>query len=129
LLLYIVNLVFISFNSQIRFILQFKRKSKRATNASKTIINKKKAKDNAKKAKKTKTKTRKTKASAKASVEATTTIATITITTTNKKQLSKLCEQFACTHVNLVFEIVLILLSYLLLFNNLRKYTSNTLYS
>jgi len=118
LLLYIVNLVFIFFNSQIRSILRFKRKLRKATSASKIIINKREAKDDA----------RKTKANIEASAKANAR-ATTTTTTTNKKQLLKLRERFACTYVNLVLEIALILLSYLLLFNNLRKCASNTLYN
>jgi len=117
----------------VRFILQFKRKSKRATNTSKIIIDKRKARDNAKEAREIKVKAKitkvNTKANARASARATTTIATITTIIANKKQLSKLCERFACTHVSLVFEIVLILLSCLLLFNNLRECASNALYS
>jgi len=117
----------------VHFILRFKRRSKRATNASKLIINKREARDNIKEARKTKVKTRKTKAStrasAKANAKATITTTTTTTITINKKQLSKLRKQFAYIYVNLVFKITLILLSYLLLFNNLRECASNTLYS
>jgi len=116
-----------------RSILRFKKESKRTTNASKIIINKKEAKDNTKEAKKSKIKIKKirasTKASARANAKATTTIATIATIITNKKQLSKLYQQFACTHVSLVLETTLMLSSYLLLFNNLREYASNTLYN
>ena len=127
-LLYIVNLVFIFFNSQIRSILRFKRKLRKATSASKIIINKREAKDDAREARETKVEAKKTKANIEASAKANAR-ATTTTTTTNKKQLLKLRERFACTYVNLVLEIALILLSYLLLFNNLRKCASNTLYN
>jgi len=122
--LYIVNLVSISFNSQMRFILRLKRKSKKATSANKITINKREIKDNARKAKKT-------KASAKANAKAKAIITTITtiIIATNKKQLLKLHNQFAYMYVNLVFEITSILLSCLLLFNNLREYANNALYN
>jgi len=116
----------------VHFILRLKKKLRKATNISKIIISKREARDDAREARKTRVKTRRikvdTKASAKASAKATTTTITTT-TTTNKKQLLKLYKQFACTHVSLVLEIALILLSCLLLFNNLRKYASNTLYS
>jgi len=130
LLLYIVNLVSIFFDSQIYFILRFKKELRRATNASKIIINKKEAKDNAKEAKEIEVETKRTKASTKASAranaKATTTTTTITI---NRKQLSKLRKQFVYTHLSLVLEIASILSSYLLLFNNSRECASNTLYS
>jgi len=133
LLLYIVNLVSIFFDSQIYFILRFKKELRRATNASKIIINKKEAKDNAKEAREIEVETKRTKASTKASAranaKATTTIATTTTTTINRKQLSKLRKQFVYTHISLVLEIASILSSYLLLFNNSRECASNTLYS
>jgi len=117
----------------VRFILRFKRRSKRATNANKIIINKRKVRDNTREAREIEVKARKIEANieidAKVDAKTTTTITTTITTTTNKKQLLKLCEQFACTHVNFVFETILILLSCLLLFNNLQKYTSNTLYN
>jgi len=119
--LYIVNFVFIFFDLQVCFILRFKRKSKRATNASKIIIDEREAKNNAREAKRTKVDAR---VDAKATT--TTTIATIA---TNKKQLLKLRKQFACTHISLVFEIASILLNCLLLFNNSQKCINNTLYS
>jgi len=114
--------------------LRLEKELRRATSASKITINKtinkRKTRDNAREARETKVETRKietnTKTNAKANTKATT---TITKTTTNKKQLSKLCKQFICTHVSFVFEITLILLSCLLLFNNLREYTNNTLYN
>jgi len=113
--------------------LQFKRKSKRATSANKIIIDKKEVKNDAKEARKIEVEAKRikldAKLDAKANAKATTTTTTITITITNKKQLLRLREQFVCTYVNLVFEIISILLSCLLLFDNLQKYTSNTLYS
>jgi len=115
-----------------RFILRFRKKSRKTTNASKIIINKREAKNNAREARETKIEARKTKASTKASAKINakaTTIAITTTTTIDKKQLLKLRKRFACTYVNLVFEIILILLSCLLLFNNSREYASNTLYS
>jgi len=115
------------------FILRFKKELKKTINASKIIIDKREAKDNAREARKTKVETKRieasTKASAKANARATTIVATTIITTTNKKQLLKLHEQSACTHVSLVFETISMLSSCLLLFNNLREYTSNTLYN
>jgi len=128
--LYIVNFVSIFFNSQVHFILRLEKELRRATSASKITINKRKTRDNAREARETKVETRKietsTKTNAKVNTKATT---TTTTTTTNKKQLSKLCKQFICTYVSFVFEITLILLSCLLLFNNLREYTNNTLYN
>ena len=44
---------------------------------------------------------------------------TIAITTANKKRLLRLCKQFVCIYISFVLKTVLILLSYLLLFNNL----------
>jgi len=115
----------------VRSILRFRKELKKATNASKIIINEKEAKDDAREARETKTKARRTKTNTKANAKATiiATTTTTTTTTINKKQLSKSRKQFICTHVNLVLEIALILLSCLLLFNNSREYTSNTLYS
>jgi len=114
----------------VRSILRFRKELKKATNASKIIINEKEAKDDAREARETKTKARRTKTNTKANAKATIIVTTTTTTTTiNKKQLLKLRKQFICTHVNLVLEIALILLSCLLLFNNSREYTSNTLYS
>jgi len=130
--LYIVSLAFISFDSQVRFILRFKRKSRRATSASKTTINKREAKSNAREAKETKVEAKRTKVDTKANAKANarvTTIATTTTTTTNKKQLSKLRRQFVYTYINLVLETILMLLSCLLLFNNSQEYINNTLYS
>jgi len=113
-----------------RFILRFKRELKRATNASKIIIDKREVKNKVKKTKKTKAKAKRTKTNTKVNVKtnarATTIITTTTTTTTNKKRLS---EQFACTYINLVFKTTLMLLSYLLLFNNSRKCANNALYS
>jgi len=115
------------------FILRFRKKSRKATNASKTIINKREAKNNARKAKETKVETKRTKidtrANAKANAKIIATTTTITTTTTNRKQLLKLREQFACTHVSLVLKTTSILLNCLLLFNNSREYANNTLYN
>jgi len=107
----------------VRSILRFKKELRRATNASKIIINKREAKNNAKETKEIRVKARRTrvdtKVNARASAKATTTITTTTtIIITNKKQLLRLREQFAYTHISLVLETTLILLSYLLLFNN-----------
>jgi len=117
----------------VHFILRFKRKSRKTINANKIIINKREARDDTREAKEIEIKAKKTKANTRASARAnaktitiTTIIATIAI---DKKQLLKLRKQFACTLVNLVLEIILILSSCLLLVNNLRKYTNNTLYS
>jgi len=114
-----------------RFILRSKRELRKTTNASKIIIDKKEARDDAREARETKVETKKietsTKASAKANAKAT--ITTTTTTIANKKQLSKSCERFAYTYVSFVLEIASMLLSYLLLFNNSRKCASNTLYS
>jgi len=110
-----------------RFILRSKKKSRKITNANKITIGEKKAKDNAKETRETKIETKRTKASAKANVEATTTTTTIATTTKNKKQLSKLHKQFVCTYVSFVLETTLKLLSYLLLFDNLRECANNTL--
>jgi len=68
-----------SFNSQMRFILRFKKKSKKATNANKIIINKREAKDNARKAKKIRVEARRTRVDAKANVKANARATTTTI--------------------------------------------------
>jgi len=113
--------------------LRFRRKSKRAINASKITINKREAKDDAREARETKIEARKIETNIKANVKTNakiTTIATTIITIIiNKKQLLRFRKQFACTHVSLVFEITLILLSYLLLLINSRKCANNTLYN
>ncbi len=107
-------------------ILRLKSKSKKAKSANKITTNKRETK----KAKKAKIKARKIKikaktietnikANAKANAKATTTIATITI---DKKCLLKLRKQFVCIYINFIFKTTLILLSCLLLFNNLQKY-------
>jgi len=133
--LYIISLVSISFNSQIRFILRFEKESKKATNANKIIIDKREAKDNAREAKETKIKAKKIEANIKANAEIDAkaiaiAIATTTTTTTiDRKRLLKLRKQFACTYVNLVLEIASMLSNYLLLFNNSREYINNTLYN
>jgi len=111
-----------------RFILRSRRESRRTTNASKITIKKREAKDNIKEAKETKVKTKKTKVDAKVNAKVDAKVATTTITT-NKKQLSKLYKQFACIYINLILETTQILLSCLLLFDNSREYTSNTLYN
>ena len=119
--MYIVNFVFIFFNSQVRSISQSKSKSKRAKNANKIITNKKKVKRAKKikvKARETKVKTRETKVKAKTTRKSTkvnakanaTTTTTIATTTTNKKRLLRLCKQFACTYISFVFKTTLILL-------------------
>jgi len=127
--LYIVNFVSISFNLQIRFILQSKKESRRATNASKIIIDKREAKDNARETRKIEVETRSTKSNARTNAKATIIVATTTITIVDKKQLSKLHKQFACTYISFALEIASILLSCLLLFDNLQEYANNTLYS
>jgi len=96
-------------------------------NVNKIIIDKREAKDNIREARETKVKARRTRVDAKANAKATTT--TTTTTTINRKQLSKLRKQFVCTHVNLVFKIMLILLGCLLLFNNLQECANNALYN
>jgi len=116
-----------------RFILRLRKELRRATNANKIIINKREAKDDTREARKARIETRRTKvntkASARASVEATTTIAITTTITINKKQLLRLRKRFVCTHVNFVLETISILLNCLLLFTNSREYASNTLYN
>ncbi len=121
-LLYIINFIFISFNLQIRSILQLKNKLKKAKNASKITTSKREIKKTKKikiKAKKTKIKTktikRSTKVDAKANAKA---IAIATTIITNQKRLLRLREQFVCTHVSFVLKIASMLLSCLLLFNN-----------
>ncbi len=91
-----------------RFILPSKSKLRKARDASKIIINKrkiKKAKEIEVKAKETKIETKiikeSTKANAKANAIITITIATTTI---NKKGLLRSHEQFACTHVNFALQ-------------------------
>jgi len=113
----------------VRFILQFRKESKKATSANKIITSERKAKDNAREAREIKAKARKTKVDTRVDARATTIIATIIAITTNRKQLLKLRKRFVCTHVSLVFEIASILLSCLLLFNNSREYISNALYN
>jgi len=110
--LYIVSLVSISFNSQIHFILQFKKESRDTKNKARD------ARDEASEAK--------NKAKIEANARA---IATTTIATTNRRRLLKSREQFVCTHVSFVLETTLILLSYLLLFDNLQECANNTLYA
>jgi len=112
-----------------RFKLRFKRRLRKATNASKITINKREARNNAKEAKEIKVKARRTKTSAKANARATTITTTTTIIIINKKRSSKLCKQFACTYISFVLETTLMLLSYLLLFNNSREYINNALYN
>jgi len=109
--------------------LRSKKKSRRATSANKITIDKKEVENNAREARETKLETRKIEVDAKADARATTIAATIATTIVDKKQLLKLCEQFVCTYVSLVLEIASILSSCLLLFDNLRKYANNTLYS
>jgi len=116
-----------------RSILQFEKRLRKTTSANKIITSEREARNNARETRKTKIEAKKTKANtkvdARASAKVTITTTTTTTITTNRKQLSKLRKQFACTYVSLVFEITSILLSYLLLFNNLRECASNTLYS
>jgi len=119
-----------------RFILRFKRKLKKATNANKIIINKREARDDAKEVRETKVEARKIEANTRANarVDAKVNERAITTTTTttiiiNRKQLSRLRKQFACTYISFVLETTLILLSCLLLFNNSRECVSNALYS
>jgi len=112
-----------------RFILRFRKESKKTTNASKITIDRKEAKNDIKETKETRVKVRKTKASTRVNARATTTIVTTTTTITNKKRSSKLRERFICIYISFVFETTSILLSYLLLFNNSRECASNTLYS
>jgi len=132
---YCISLVlfFIFFDSQIRFILRFEKELSKATNTNKIIIDEKKVEDDAEEAREIEVETRRietnTRVDAKIDAKETTIVATIATTTTNRKQLSKLREQFVCTYINLVFEIALILSSCLLLFSNLRECTNNTLYS
>jgi len=77
LLLYIVSLISIFFDSQIRFILQSKKESRRTTNINKIIIDRKDAENRAKEIEnKTETKNIETNAEI---------VATIATTTTNKK--------------------------------------------
>jgi len=113
--------------------LQFKKESRRATSASKTIINKKEARDNAKEAKEIEVEAKRikvdTKVDAKASAKATIIAITIATTIVDTKRLLKSRERFACIYINFVLETTSILLSCLLLFNNSRKYTNNALYS
>jgi len=116
-----------------RFILQSKKESKRATSASKITIDKREARDDAREAKKIKVEAKKTKANTRASAridaKMTTIATTTTTTTTNRKQSLRLHERFACTHVSFVLETTLILSSCLLLFNNSQECASNTLYN
>jgi len=108
---------------QIYSILQSENKSRKTKNTDKTTIDKREIK----KAKKIEIETRKTKietkiteksteTNAKTNVTAATTAAT---TATDRKYLLKLRKQFVCTYISFVFKIVSILLSCLLLFNNL----------
>ncbi len=106
-----------------RSISRLKSKSKRTKNVDKIITNKreiKKAKKIEVKARKTKIEIKVTKKSIEVDAKANATIVAIIATTTiDRKRLLKLYKQFVCTHVSLAFKIVLILLSCLLLFNNL----------
>jgi len=122
-LLYIVSSVSIFFNLQIHSILQSENKLKKAENTDKIITNRKEVK----KAKKIEIETRKTKikiktteisteADAKTNAKAAAAAATAT---TNRKCLLKLCKQFVYIYISFVYKTVLILLSCLLLFNNL----------
>jgi len=125
--LYIVSFNSIFFNSQIRSILQLEKRLRKTTNINKIIINKREVREAREievevreiriKAKTIEASTRvDTKANAKANTRVVTTIATTTI---NKKYLLELRKQFVCIYINFTRKIVLILLSYILLFNNL----------
>ena len=121
--MYIVSFVSIFFNLQICFILQLENKSRKAKNANKITTNKKeveKAKKIEIEIKETKVETKTTKIDIETNAKTSATIvAIITTTTTNRKRLLKLRKQFVCIYISLAFKIVLILLSCLLLFNNL----------
>jgi len=111
--LYIVSLVSIFFGSQIYSILQLESKLRKAKSANKITIDRKEVKE----ARGIEART--TKKSTEVDAGADATIAAVAATTTtNKKRLLELREQFVCTHVSLVFKIALMLLSCLLLFNN-----------
>jgi len=113
----------------VHFILRSRKESKKATNANKITIDKREAKNNARETKETKVEAKKTKANIEANARATTIATTTTTIAINKKQLLRMRERFACTHVSFVLKITSMLLSYLLLFNNSQRYASNTLYN
>jgi len=92
---------------------------RKATNTNKIIIDKKEAKeveDTKDKAREIEIKTKIIEVDTKVNAEI---VTTIVITTTYKKRLLKLREQFVYIYISLIFKTILILLSYLLLFNNL----------
>jgi len=103
--------------------LQLKNKLRRTKNINKTTTIKRKIKKAKKikiETKETKIETKITKTSIKVNTKANTkAIITIIRTTINRKYLLRLRKQFVCIYISLVFKIVLILLNYLLLFNNL----------
>jgi len=112
-----------------RFILRLEKESRKVTSASKIIINKREAKNNVRETKKTKIETKKTKINAKVDAKVATIATIIAITTIDKKRLLRLRKRFVCIYVSFVLEIVLMLLSCLLLFDNSREYINNTLYN
>ncbi len=121
--MYIVSSVSIFFNLQIYSISQLKNRSRKTKSANKIIINRKEIE----KAKEIKIKTRETKIETKTiekSIETdaradTTTVAATATIITNRKRLLKLRKQFVCIYINFALKTVSILLSCLLLFNNL----------
>jgi len=120
--LYIVSFVSIFFNLQIYSILQSKSRLRRARNVGKITIDKKeveKAREIEAKAREARVEARIIEKSIEANVRANAiVVATTTTTTINKKRLLKLRKQFVCIYISLIFKTTLILLSYLLLFNN-----------
>ncbi len=107
-----------------RSILQLENKLRKTKSANKIITSKKeikKTKEIKVKAKKTKIEAKIIKRNTRANTRANATTTTITtiITTTNRKYLLKLRKQFVCIYINFVFKTMSLLLSYLLLFNNL----------
>ncbi len=103
--------------------MQLRNKLKKAKNINKIITNKrevKKAKKIEIKIKETKIKTKIIEKSIEANIKTNAKVVAITIIIIkNKKYLLRLRKQFACIYINFILKIILILLSYLLLFNNL----------
>jgi len=100
----------------VRSISRLKNELRRTKNANKITTNKREVK----KARETTIEAKTTRRSTKIDVEANAIIATTTTTiTTNKKRSLRLCKQFVYIYISFALKTTSILLSYLLLFNNL----------
>ncbi len=121
--MYIVSSISIFFDLQIYSILQSENRLRKTKDADKITIDRKevkRAREIKVETKETEVKIRTTETSTEtdAKTDAKTIVAAATITT-DRKYLLKLRKQFVCIYISFVFKTVSILLSYLLLFNNL----------